>query len=110
MDDQPNAIWQVQQRIAYNTVEAEGIGSESIGTSAQLAATTRGDTIVLAWKGAREDKGIYFSRLRNGEWSGQINIPNIGSATGPALANFNGRLELAWRGDNDTNLRFSWLG
>jgi hypothetical protein len=110
MDDQPNAIWQVQQKIAYNTVEAEGIGSESIRTSAQLAATTRGDTIVLAWRGSKNDSGIYFSRLRNGEWSGQINIPNIGSATGPALTNFNGRLELAWRGVDDTNLYFSWLG
>ncbi|HEY2711830.1 MAG TPA: tachylectin-related carbohydrate-binding protein [Chthoniobacterales bacterium] len=110
MDDQPNAIWQVQQKIAYNTVEAEGIGSETIGTSAQLVATTRGDTIVLAWKGARDDSGIYFSRLRNDEWSGQINVPNIGSAAGPALASFNGRLELAWRGIHDTNLYFSWLG
>ena len=84
LDDQPDAVWQVAQKIAYTEAEAEGNVSVEIGTSDQPVAAVRGDSIVLGWKGVPGDSGLYFSRFRNDEWSGQTNVADVGSSSGPA--------------------------
>ena len=111
LDNQSDAIWQVARPIAYTEAKAEGNAGVNIGTSGQPVATPRGNAIVLAWKGVPGDSGLYFSRLRNDEWSGQTPVAAVGTSSGPALATLNGRLYMAWRGiPGDTGLYFSWLG
>ena len=52
-----------------------------------------------------------FSRFRDDDFSGQTNVVNVGSSSGPALADLNGKLYLAWTGvPGDTRLYFSSLG
>ncbi|MEH2112325.1 hypothetical protein [Nostoc sp.] len=111
IDNQPNAIWQAQHVVAYSDAEIEGNVEINIGTSSRPVATVRGNTIVLAWKGAPGDTGLYFASLEDDVWSGQINVAGVGSSIGPGLATLNGRLYMAWKGiPGDTGLYFSWLG
>ena len=111
MDNQPNAIWQVPQKITYTEAQTGGNVAVAIGTSDQPVATVRDNTIVLAWKGVPGDTGLYFSRFQDGEFSGQTRVSDVGSSSGPALANVNGRLYLAWTGvPGDTGLYFNSLG
>jgi hypothetical protein len=105
-----DAIWQVQTKIFYTAAAAEGEVAVNIGTSGQPSATVLGDEIVLAWKGVPGDTHLFFSRFRNGEWSGQTPLSSVGTASGPGVAAVNGRLYLAWRGiPGDTGLYYSWL-
>jgi hypothetical protein len=111
--DPANGIWGPQDRVAY--IDAGNLASGetpiAIGTSDSPFATVRGDEIILAWKGIPGDDDLWFSRFSNGEYSGQMNVPNVGSAAGPAIVNFGGRLVLGWRGiPNDSNLYVSTLG
>jgi hypothetical protein len=112
MDAQPNAIWQVAQKITYTEAEVEGNVAVAIGTSDQPVATVRDDAIVLAWKGVPSDTALYFSRLRyDKEWSGQTKLADVGSSSGPAVADLDGRLYMAWTGvPGDTGLYFTSLG
>lgn len=59
----------------------------------------------MAWKGTRDDQGIYESELVNNVWTPQVRIPGIGSSQSPALASIplgNGTpstgLVMAWKG------------
>jgi hypothetical protein len=111
IDNQPNAIWQVQRPVIYTEAQTGGNVSINIGTSDRPAAVVRGNAIVLAWKGVSDDTGLYFAYLENDEWSGQIHISGVGSSTGPGLTTLNGRLYLSWKGiPDDTGLYYSWLG
>jgi len=111
--DAANGIWGPQDRVSY--VDAGNLASGetpiAIGTSDSPVATVRGNELVLAWKGIPGDDDLWFSRFSNGEYSGQMNVPNVGSAAGPSIVNLNGRLVLAWRGiPDDSNLYVSTLG
>ncbi len=109
--DQSNAIWQAQREVTYTLAQAGGNVSLNIGTSSRPAATTRGDAIVLAWKGVPGDTGIYFASLKDDEWSGQIHLDGVGTSAGPGLVSVGGRLIMAWKGiPNDTGIYFSTLG
>src|SRR5206468_2623729 len=63
-------IWRPQRRIEYASYRVVGGVGHSIGTTGALAATVRGDQILLCWKGAEGDSGIWFSLFANGEFSG----------------------------------------
>jgi hypothetical protein len=111
--DSANGIWGPQDRVAY--VDAGNLASGetpiAIGTSDSPVATVRGTELILAWKGIPGDDNLWFSRFSDGQYSGQMNVPNVGSAAGPGIVNLNGRLVLAWRGiPGDTSLYVSTLG
>jgi len=108
IDDQPNAIWQPQQPIAYTESQVGGQVNINIGTSHRPAAAVHGNAIALAWKGVPGDTNLWFAFLENDQWSGQVNVPDIGSASGPALAAVPGRMYMAWQGiPGDTGLYYS---
>jgi hypothetical protein len=111
--DPVNGIWGPQDRVAY--VDAGNLASGetpiAIGTSDSPVATVRGNEIVLAWKGIPGDDELWFSLFSDGQYSGQMSIPNVGSAAGPSIVNFGGKLVLGWRGiPGDSNLYVSSLG
>jgi hypothetical protein len=111
--DPANGIWGPQDRVSY--VDAGNLASGetpiAIGTSDSPVATVRGNELVLAWKGIPGDDDLWFSLFSNGQYSGQMSVPNVGSAAGPGIVNTNGRLVLGWRGiPDDTNLYVSTLG
>src|SRR6516225_10149260 len=72
------------------------------------------DYLYLVWKGARNDDGIWFSRLIEGlplevmRWTDQTPVGNVGTITAPKIVSFRGRLVMAWRGiDGDQGIWFS---
>jgi hypothetical protein len=66
--------------------------------------------LIMAWKGSRNDQGLYYATKGFGDWSAQQKVPGVGTADRPALALFNG-IWMAWRGvDGDQGLYWSTLG
>jgi hypothetical protein len=60
------------------------------------------DGLFMAWKGARDDSGIYWSHTDDGaSWAPQQRVQDAGTNRGPSLAVFNGRLFMAWKGVGD---------
>jgi hypothetical protein len=74
------------------------------------AAAVRGSRIILAWKGISGDSSIWFSFLENGEFGGQIRVPNVGTSVGPSLVDVGGQTLMAWQGvSGDSNIYWSQL-
>ena len=104
------SIWQPQRRIEFFSFETGGGVPIAIGTSSGLSATVRGNVIVLAWKGAGDDTGIWFSFFDGTEFSGQTLFPNAGTSTGPSVVQAGGKTYMAWRGiGDDSNIWWSQL-
>lgn len=109
----PDAAWQPQQQVTYQIFQADGATSFTIGTSGPPTATRRDDAILLAWKGAPGDSTMFTSLFKDGEFGGQIQRPDFGTATGPALVQLTSRsagpggvqteesVIMAWRGAGD---------
>ncbi|MGX1761967.1 matrixin family metalloprotease [Streptomyces lydicus] len=113
LDNGPNSIWHAQRIVQYATFEMGGSEWNPIGSSHGPSATVHGDRITLAWKGARDDHGLWFTQYEGEEFqfSGQILIPNVGSSVGPAIASCFGRLHMVWRGIHpETGIFYSSLG
>jgi hypothetical protein len=74
-------IWKPAKSITYATYAADGGQSHTIGTTGAISATTRGDSILIAWKGAEGDASIWFSIFRDDTFSGQVTVPGAGKAS-----------------------------
>ncbi len=67
--------------------------------------------LIKAWKGVRDDPRIFYSRFDGSTWTPQQVLPDRGTSTSPALANwhvFSGdplrldeRIYMAWKGVRD---------
>jgi hypothetical protein len=72
------------------------------GSDGAPAMAAQGGSVFAAWRGVPGDQGLYFTQLRKEGgapvWSAQSNIPGVGSSDGPAIAYFQNRLYLAWKG------------
>jgi hypothetical protein len=79
--------WEPQQNIA------------GVGTSDKPALAFHFPKLYMAWKGIRNDSGIYCS-VNQGDthWRPQLRVPNVGTSAGPALAFFGGVLQMVWKG------------
>jgi hypothetical protein len=91
-------IWRPQRRIEFFVYGTEGGVSIPIGTSGGLSATLRGNRILIAWKGARDDSSIYFSFLENDEFTGQVRVAGVGTSIGPSVIDIDGATYMAWKG------------
>jgi hypothetical protein len=74
--------------------------------------------VFLAWHGAGDDSGLYFTQYAadtiGGDpvraWSSQAHVPGRASSDGPSLAIFKGQLRMAWKGvDDDKGIYLSEL-
>lgn len=111
LEDSPDSIWQAQQVAAFTDSAVDGNILVAFGTSHGPAAIDRGDQLAMAWKGIPGDSGIWFASFRDNEWSGQIQIPNVGTSDTPCITVLNGRVYVAWKGANDdARIYYSWLG
>jgi hypothetical protein len=113
MDAQPDLIWQPGRQIVYTVADTGGMSLKAVFTDHHLGAVVRNDTVFVAWKGMKGDKGVLFSTQQPGDvdWSGEIRVSNVTSSTGPAMAQMDGRVFMAWKGEpGDEGLSFSSLG
>lgn len=110
MDPANDPIWHPQRLIEYTDSETEGMISVQIGTSNSLSATTRGNEILLAWKGVEGDSGIWFAVFDGNQFSGQVSVPGVGTSAGPAVLAANGSTIMAWKGvRGDSGIYWSTL-
>lgn len=110
MDPANDPIWRPQRLIEYTDSVTEGMISLQIGTSNSLSATTRGNEILLAWKGAEGDSGIWFAVFDGNQFSGQVSVPGVGTSAGPAVLAANGSTIMAWKGlRGDSGIYWSTL-
>jgi hypothetical protein len=62
-------------------------------------------TLYMAWRGVEDDQHLYWAVTFDGQWwSRQLVLSDRASADAPALAAFQNKLFMAWRGSGDTNL------
>ncbi|MFC6087378.1 matrixin family metalloprotease [Sphaerisporangium aureirubrum] len=102
--DDDNPIWRPQKIVTYADTQTGGGIPLSIGTSHGPATTVDGNRIMLAWKGAHDDPGIYFSLFDGEEFTGQIRVNDVGTAQGPGVCSFRGTTHLAWKGIQDDDV------
>lgn len=96
--------------IYFAQLGAEGWSSQAripgVGSSASPALTEVSDPaagnlatgVFMAWKGAKNDTGLYWTRRLNGRWEAQRHIPGVGTSAAPALCGFDGKIAMAWKG------------
>ncbi|MFJ9968587.1 matrixin family metalloprotease [Streptomyces avermitilis] len=111
MSSAPGSTWLAQQPVTYAVEPPEpDLTPRLIGSSHGPAATVHDDVIALAWKGAT-DGSLWFTWFDGKDFAGQIAIPERGTSAGPAIANWNGRLRMTWKGSaSDTTIYESSLG
>jgi kumamolisin len=68
-----------------------------VGLPPALAVLTRG-TLHMAWKGMQFDDTIWWSSFDGTNWAPQQQVPGVLTSSGVSLAEFNGRLVMAWKG------------
>jgi hypothetical protein len=96
--------WTPQQRITGRASSH----SPAICTY-QLNDGTPSTGLLMAWKGASGDQGLYYATSTGDGWSAQANIPGVGSSHRPALAQL-GVPYMAWKGiDDDAGIYWSKL-
>jgi hypothetical protein len=85
--------WSPQTRIG-------GVGSSHNPsmTSVPIPGGAFRTGLFMAWKGARDDQGIYWSRNDGNGWSPQSRVPGVGTSARPAVTAFNGGVYMAWKG------------
>src|SRR5262249_22081970 len=66
----------------------------------------------MAWKGAGDDRGLYWTLHGVVQWEPQRRVENAGTIAGPGLAAVSGRVFMAWRGvQGDPRIYWSqWVG
>jgi matrixin len=110
MEPAGDTIWRPQRPIEYTDSVTGGMISLRIGTTGGLSATTRGDEILLAWKGVQGDSGIWFAVFDGSEFSGQVSVPGVGTSVGPSVVAANDTVLMAWKGvSGDSGIYWSTL-
>ncbi|MCM3763742.1 matrixin family metalloprotease [Neobacillus niacini] len=95
-----NNIWTPQKKI-------DGIGSSDSPALETIKLDSNSSGLFMAWKGVRDDQGLYYATKRIGGWTPQKRIAGVGSSNRPALANFGG-IRMAWKGvRNDQGIYWS---
>jgi hypothetical protein len=61
----------------------------------------------MAWKGPVGDQNIYWTRNMGAGWEAARPGPDAGTSEGPALANVNGTIYMAWKGGDDAGIYWS---
>jgi len=82
------------------------------GTATGVSLTTLGNKVYMAWRGVGDDKNIYWSRLNSADvchgWEAQHRLSDRGTASVPAIAVYNGKMVMVWRGiDDDRGIYWS---
>ena len=109
MDPASDPIWRPQRLIEYTDLQTSGMISLQIGTTSSLSATTRGNEILLAWKGGKDDSRIWFAVFDGNQFSGQVAVPGVFTSVGPAVCAVNGSTIMAWKGSGDLGIYWSTL-
>ncbi|MFI9048403.1 matrixin family metalloprotease [Streptomyces sp. NPDC053427] len=108
MGKEPGSTWLAQQPVQYF---AEGNPTPHlIGSTHGPSATVHDGVVALAWKGAT-DGALWFTWFDGKDFAHQIAIPERGTSAGPAMASWNSRLHMTWKGSgSDTTIWESSLG
>ncbi len=68
-----------------------------LGLPPALAELTTG-TLYMAWKGMEFDDTIWWTTFDGTNWAAQQQVPGVLSSSGVTLAEFDGKLFMAWKG------------
>ena len=100
-----DATWRDQQQIWTEDFRYSDAGGEWItpGSSEGPAAASRGDRILLAWKGVDGDSTIYWCGFDGREFSPQLNIGDVGTSRGPGVGSLDERTHMMWKGVSGDN-------
>ncbi|WP_327675210.1 hypothetical protein [Kitasatospora sp. NBC_00458] len=102
--------WQPQRNLVYAETESGGGVFVQVGTSAGPSLAVSGTRLLVAWKGAADDQGIYFSFFDGTEFTGQIGMEGVGTSQGPAICELDGTLHMVWKGvEGDNSMWWSRL-
>lgn len=122
LPDPLQGFWQPQQHVSWIVSGNGQRGTVGVGHAASdlgpsLAASLPEPSLVgapergrllMAWRGVDGDQALYFTQGQLGpdgipefEWSTQALIHGVGSSHRPAIALFQNRVHLAWKGTND---------
>jgi len=93
-----NPIWTSQKQVTWDSYETGGAVGHAIGSTTGPVATTRGNNVLLAWKGAKGDSQIWLSLFDGTSFTGQMPIHDAGTSYGPGLVDVGGTSFLAWKG------------
>ncbi|MFI5530266.1 matrixin family metalloprotease [Kitasatospora sp. NPDC051853] len=95
--------WRDQRNLVYTVALASGNRTVQVGTSAGPSVAVDGARLAVAWKGAEDDQGIYFSFFDGTAFTGQINMGSVGTSRGPAVGEVDGTLHMVWKGIEEDN-------
>jgi Matrixin len=100
-DDHPQ--FRPQKQITFKINQSGVTMFEPIGTTTAPTAAVRGNSILLAWKGAKGDSQIWLSLFDSTEFSGQWPLLDAGTSVGPGALDADGITLLAWKGKAGDN-------
>ena len=69
---------------------------QGVGKPPALAVV--GSNLHMVWKGMERDDRIFTTTYNGTAWAAQQQIPNMATSAGVALAEFSGKLYMAWKG------------
>jgi hypothetical protein len=84
--------WSAQEHVPGRAT-AQGPAIAALG----LDDGTPSQGLIMAWRGAGNDQGIYTAVDRGAGWSAQTNVEGVGTSNTPAVADFGGPF-LVWKG------------
>lgn len=95
--------WGPQYPVMYHDINTSGTVLHPVGTSSSPDATTRGNRIILTWKGAGDDQRIWFTSFDGSSFGGQMTVPGSLSSHGPAICTAGPFTHVAHKSSGDVN-------
>ncbi|MGD9986124.1 matrixin family metalloprotease [Pseudonocardia sp.] len=98
-------LWSTRRIVEADDYSLDTGGGVRItpGSSEGPAAATHLDRILLAWKGAQDDSGIYWCAFNGSEFSPQLQVDDVGTSTGPGLGSLDTLTYMMWKGVTGDN-------
>jgi hypothetical protein len=107
--DNRNLSWSIYDGTNWSPERECGFASTHGPTLTSFGVGSGETAYFLAWKGARDDSGIYWAARMswNSSWGNQIPLAGVGTSCSPSAVEYNGRIYLAWKGVNDIGVWYS---
>ncbi|MFD7379233.1 matrixin family metalloprotease [Streptomyces mirabilis] len=109
LDSMIGSTWREQQPVQFADIPKTKPQLVRARSSHGPTATGHGDLIAIAWKGAGDDSGLWFTFFDGEKFSGQIPAPGLTTAS-PAIASLRSCLHMTWKDGDDTAIAHSILG
>lgn len=72
----------------------------NVGNETRPSITVFNNALYMAWRGAGDDKGIYWTHFDGKTWADQQLVQGASTSYTPSLTSFKGLLYMVWKGVN----------